>query len=251
MKKTLFIILISTQVIFSQNIDSLFVAGNNLYKNGKYEEAIKTYRKIEAKKFVSAELFYNLGNSYYKMNRVGPSIYYYEKALKLNPLHNDTKNNLIFARRLALDNIELLPQTLIQKFKKRYVKLLSYDQWAVFTIIFSFVGSLAFFMFYTSKNSSTKKTYFIISAISFILLSLALFTTYSRYKYSKNNIEAIVFAEEVTVRSAPILNSEKIFQLHEGTKVLVLDSIDSWKKIKISDGKLGWLISEDIKLLTD
>ena len=83
-------------------------------------------------------MYYNLGNSYYKLNKVGPTIYYYEKALKLNPLNDDVKNNLVFAKRLALDNIEELPKTIFQKFNKNYLQKLSYNQWAIVVVVFLF-----------------------------------------------------------------------------------------------------------------
>ena len=73
--------------------------------------------------------------------------------------------------------------------------------------------------------------------------------TLNQYNFAKNNKVAIVFAEETSVRNAPTLNSEEVFTLHEGTKVTVLDSIDDWKKIKLADGKIGWIIAEEIKLL--
>ena len=81
-----------------------------MYKNQNFEKAIELYKKIESKGLHSSELYYNLGSSYYKLNKVGPSIYYLEKALKINPLNEDAANNLIFAKRLALDKIEELPK---------------------------------------------------------------------------------------------------------------------------------------------
>ena len=251
MKKILFLLLIIANSVTAQNVDSLFVSANNLYKNGKFNEAILLYKKVESKALVSSELYYNLGNSYYKLNKVGPSIYYYEKALKLNPLNEDVKNNLIFAKRLALDNIEQLPQTLLQKFNTNYLQKLSYNQWAIVAIIFSVLASLLFLLFYFAEGSSKKRFYFTTSIVSFIILITSLFITYNQYNLSKNKIEAIVFAEKTDVRNAPTLNSEEVFTLHEGTKVFVLDGVDNWKKIKIKDGKLGWVIASDIKLLND
>ena len=251
MKKILFLLLIIANSVTAQNVDSLFVSANNLYKNGKFNEAIELYKKVESQALVSSELYYNLGNSYYKLNKVGPSIYYYEKALKLNPLNEDVKNNLIFAKRLALDNIEQLPQTLLQKFNTNYLQKLSYNQWAIVAIIFSVLASLLFLLFYFAEGSSKKRFYFTTSIVSFIILITSLFITYNQYNLSKNKIEAIVFAEKTDVRNAPTLNSEEVFTLHEGTKVFVLDGVDNWKKIKIKDGKLGWVIASDIKLLND
>ena len=115
MKKLLFLLLITTNLTIGQNIQELFNSANDLYRQEKIEQAIEIYQKIESKGMVSSELFYNLGNSYYKLNKVGPSIFYYKKALELNPLNQDVKNNLVFAKRLALDNIEELPKTVFQK----------------------------------------------------------------------------------------------------------------------------------------
>ena len=249
MKRILFLLMIIANTVTAQNVDSLFVTANNLYKNGKFEEAIEKYKKVASQELVSSELYYNLGNSYYKLNKVGPSIYYYEKALKLDPLNEDVKNNLIFAKRLALDNIEELPKTVLQKFNKNYLQKLSYNQWAIVVIVFSFLGSLLFLLFYFAEIPSKKRFYFATSIISFIFLLSTIFITYNQYNYSKKNKEAIVFAEKTEVRNAPTLNSEEVFTLHEGTKVYVLDAVDNWKKIKLADGKIGWIIADDLKEL--
>jgi tetratricopeptide (TPR) repeat protein len=235
--------------VFTQNTEELFNKANNLYKNDKLDEAIEFYKQIEAQGMASSELFYNLGNSYYKLNKVGPSIYYYEKALKINPLNEDAKNNLIFAKRLALDNIEELPKTVFQKLNENFLQKLSYNQWAIVIIVFSFLGSLLFLFFYFATTPSKKRFYFVTSTLSFILLVFAFLITYQQYSFAQNNKEAIVFAEKTEVRNAPTLNSDEVFTLHEGTKVVVLDTIDDWKKIKIADGKLGWIIASEIKII--
>ena len=152
MKKILFLLLIIANSVIAQEADSLFVSANNLYKVEKYTEAIEKYKKIEALEVVSTDLFYNLGNSYYKLNKVGSAIYYYEKALILDPLNEDVKNNLVFAKRLALDNIEELPKTVLQKINSNYLQKLSYNQWAIIVVIFSFLGSLLFLLFYFYLN---------------------------------------------------------------------------------------------------
>jgi tetratricopeptide (TPR) repeat protein len=251
MKKILFLILIVANSISAQNADSLFYSANDLYKNEKFEKAIELYKQIESKGLTSSELYYNLGNSYYKLNQVGPSIYYFEKALKRNPLNEDVKNNLIFAKRLALDKIEELPKTVFQKFNINYLQQLSYNQWAVVVIVLSLLGSVLFLLFYFADAPSIKRLYFITSSLCFILLIGALLITFNQYSLSKNNKEAIVFAEKTEVRNAPTFNSEEVFTLHEGTKVLVLDAVDNWKKIKLADGKIGWIIADEIKILAN
>ena len=251
MKNILFLLLVIANSITAQNTDSLFVSANTFYRNGAFEEAIKKYKEIETLDAVSSELYLNLGNANYKLNKVGASIFYYEKALRLNPLNADVKNNLIFAKRLALDNIEEVPKTVFQKFNKNYLQKLSYNQWAIVVVSFSFLSTILFLLFYFGYSPTKKRIYFTTSVLSFIALFLSVFITYSQYNQTKNKKEAIVFAEKTAVRSAPTLNAEAIFTLHEGTKVIVLDTIDNWKKIKIADGKQGWIIANEIKLLSN
>jgi tetratricopeptide (TPR) repeat protein len=251
MKKILFLLFMIANTINAQNVDTLFVSANELYRNGAFKEAIKKYKKIESQEMVSSELYLNLGNAYYRLNKVGPTIFYYEKALKLNPLNVDVKNNLVFAKRLALDNIEEVPKTVFQKFNTNYLQKLSYNEWAIVAVVFSFSTSIFFLFFYFGYSSRKKRIYFTTSGISLILLIFSVFITYSQYSITKKNKEAIVFVQKTEVRNAPTLNSEEIFTLHEGTKVIVLDAIDNWKKIKLVDGKQGWIIADEIKLLTD
>ncbi|MEZ7875751.1 MAG: SH3 domain-containing protein [Polaribacter sp.] len=247
MKKILFLLLVIANSISGQNADSLFVSANELYRNGAFEEAIKKYKEIETLDSVSSELFLNLGNAHYKLNKVGPTIFYYEKALKLDPLNTDVKNNLIFAQRLALDNIKEVPKTIFQKFNKNYLQILSFDEWAIVVVLFSFLTAILFLLFYFGYAPTKKRIYFSTSLFSFILLLFVVFITYNQYNQAKNKKEAIVFAEKTAIRNAPTLNSEEVFILHEGAKVIVLDAIDNWKKIKLADGKQGWIISEEIK----
>lgn len=251
MKNILFLLLLIANSISGQNADSLFVSANELYRNGAFEEAIKKYKEIETLDAISSELYLNLGNAHYKLNKVGPTIFYYEKALKLDPLNTDVQNNLIFAQRLALDNIKEVPKTIFQKFNSTYLQKLSYNEWAIVVVLFSLLTALFFLLFYFSYSPTKKRIYFTTSILSFIIFIFTVFITYNQYKQTKNKKEAIVFAEKTEVRSAPTLNAEEIFTLHEGTKVMVLDTLDNWKKIKIADGKEGWIIANEIKLLNN
>ncbi|WP_435254089.1 tetratricopeptide repeat protein [Tenacibaculum sp. A30] len=233
----------------AQNTNDLFSNANSLYKEGNYEEAIKLYKQIESQNIASSELYYNLGNCYYKLNKVAPTIYNYEKALQLNPLNEDAKNNLIFAKRLTLDRIEALPKSVFQKFNENYLQKLTYNAWAIVTVVISFIASILFLLFYFAYSPNKKRLYFSTSIISFLLLIISITITYSQYSQSKNTIEAIIFTEEISIKNEPTSNSDEVFTLHEGTKVLVLDSVDNWKKIKLADGKIGWTQSKNLKEL--
>jgi tetratricopeptide (TPR) repeat protein len=249
MRKILFLLLLITNLVCAQTAEELFETANTQYKEGKYSEAIISYEKIEKQNVISSELYHNLGNCYYKLNNVAATIYNYEKALLIDPLNEDAANNLVFAKRLTLDNIEELPKSFLQKFNANYLQKLSYDNWAILLVSLSFLGCLLFLLFYFAEIPSKKRFYFTSSIISFILLIFTVFITINQYNIGKKTIEAIVFSEKVAIKNAPTINSEDVFILHEGTKVNVLDAVDNWKKIKIADGKIGWVITDEIKLL--
>lgn len=250
MKKiVLFIFLFVSMGVFATQADSLFVKANKLYQSEKYSEALDLYKEIEKHNINSDDLLYNIANTYYKMNKVAPAIYYYEKVLQQSPNHVDAKFNLAFAKRMAIDNIEPLPKTLLQKINQGIVMKLTYNTWAWLAVGLSFLFAVLFLLYHFSYSTGSKRLYFITSFISAFLALLTIAIAYKNYDYVSSNQEAIVFAQQTEVKTAPTVSSEVGFELHEGTKVKVLESLDNWKKIKIADGKIGWIVAEDIKEL--
>lgn len=232
-----------------QTANELFENANTLYKEGKYQQAIEIYEQIESKKQVSSELYYNLGNAYYKLNKVAPSIYNYEKALQIDPLNEDAQNNLIIANRLTLDRIEELPKSVFQKINENVLQKLTYNSWAIITLLLSFLAATLFLLFYFSYTPSKKRFYFTTSILSFLILAIVLTITFTQYNQTINTVEAIVFVEEIEVKNAPTSDANEIFTLHEGTKVNIIDTVDNWKKIKLVDGKIGWSLANNLKEL--
>ena len=231
----------------AQNADSLFVQGNELYRQEKYGEALKAYQEIDSLGQESWALFYNMGNIHYKMNRVAPAIYNYEKALKLRPDQQDVLFNLEFANQMVLDNIEPLPRNLGQRFMDAVILKLTYDTWSKIAVGLAFLFALLFLMYHFSYSTSKKRFYFISSIISVVLVTTFVFFAFRNQLYVKSNIEAIIFAAEAEVMNAPTNTSDIYFELHEGTKVTVLESLDNWKKIRIADGKVGWIDQKHLK----
>ena len=153
MKKALILLVFIAHNLFSQTAEELFSIGNEEYKLEHYSEAIIRYQKIEDLGLSSSELYYNLGNCYYKLNQVAASIFNYEKALLLDPLNEDAQTNLIFAKRLTVDNIEEIPLTIFQKLDATIIKKLSFNEWALSAVTFSILGSLFFLLFYFFRLS--------------------------------------------------------------------------------------------------
>ena len=234
-------------VVFTQSVDELFATANDLYKKGEYQEAIDAYEKITEFNVESEDIYFNLGNSYYKLNRIAPSIYNYEKALKINPIHEDAHINLEFANRMALDAIEILPKTIFQKFSENVIYKLTYEAWAIIGVTLSFLGALLFLLYHFSYTSRKKLFYFNTSILSALLLIVSVVFAFKAFDFEENTKTAIIFENVTDIKNAPTFNSDTVFQLHEGTRVQVLDAIDDWKKIKLADGKIGWIVAENLK----
>lgn len=236
--------------LFAQN-NTLFERATEAYNAGEFNKSIEFYEKILGNEQHSAELYFNLGNAYYKLGEIGPSIYYYEKALLLKPSDNEIKNNLSYANNMRLDAIEAMPKTAFSRFYDATIKQLSFDAWAYLAVSMIFLFVACYVTYYLLSSSTYKRITFITSLVAMGLCVASILFAYLQYeKYQANN-PAVIFSREVTITAEPNENSERIFTLHEGTKVNVEESFDQWQKIKIADGQTGWLPKETIRLLKD
>lgn len=231
--------------------EGLFDKASEAYNQGAYDEALTHYQQILDSGSHSAALYFNMGNAHYKKNEIAPSIYYYEKALLLSPNDPEIQNNLVFARNMTLDDITPLPQPDLERFYRRLLSLLSIDGWAYAGIGFGLLFVLAYLFFLGSNTPNKKRIALISSLIAMAFAVVSTILSLLRYQaYQKDN-PAVIFAREVPVRSEPNERGEAIFLLHEGTKVQVEDSLDTWQKIELADGQVGWIPAEALRLLKD
>ena len=244
MKKIIFIILLTTQVFFAQNG---FEKGNELYQKLEYDQAITAYESVLKTNKHSSELYFNLGNCYYKLNKAAPTIYNYEKALVLNPNDSEIRNNLKFAQKLTIDEIKEVPKVGFAKLIQKVTSEFHYNTWAWISVVISTAFLLFFIGYYFSQISFSKRLFFFgMFLLVFLLLisvSAALFEK-SRYDNEK---PAIVFAETAEMKNEPLKLSSNIIVLHEGTKVFVQETLGDWKKVQLTDGTEGWIEKNAIK----
>ncbi|TVZ52803.1 tetratricopeptide repeat protein [Dokdonia sp. Hel_I_53] len=243
------LILVSTASLYAQAPSQIFEMGNAHYAEGRYQEAIDTYRKILDSDLESAGLYYNLANAHYKLNNVAPSIYYYEKAKLLDPTDNEINNNAQFAQKMKIDGITPLPESIFKKWHSSILNFLTIDGWAYTTVFFVFLFVVLFVSYYFVSQSATKRILFLSFTVSLIIAGISLMFAYNAFAKAEKDNPAIVFAIESQVKSEPNLRSTDAFTLHEGTKVMILDTVKNWNQIRIADGKTGWIQAADVKKL--
>lgn len=244
MKKTLYLLLLTSQFFFAQNG---FERGNALYQKGKYEEAIAAYETILDSKRESAELYFNLANCYYKLNKVAPAIYNYEKALVLSPNDPEIQNNLAFAHKLTIDEIKVVPKVGFSKMLRDFTGAFHYNTWAWTTVALSGFFLLFFVGYYFSQLTLSKRIFFIGMFLLVFLILLSGLAAIFEKSHFQNERPAIVFAEIIQVKSEPKSSSSDVFMLHEGAKVFLHESIENWVKIELTDGSEGWIENAAVK----
>ncbi|NQY27835.1 MAG: tetratricopeptide repeat protein [Flavobacteriaceae bacterium] len=248
MKYLIYILLLITSFGYAQN-EQLFEKANGLYNSEKYNEAVQVYQQLLSTKNHSVSLYFNLGNAHYKLNQLAESVYYYEKALQLDPANEDVLTNLTFANNMRIDKIDLIPTTGFSKMFSSIVNMLSFDTWAILGVVFMMFFIVSFVGYSQSKFTNRKRFFFIVSLFSLFLSVLSVAFAYQQEATTINEKYAIVFAKESQVKSEPKFNSDEAFQLHEGTKVSVFEDFEGWTKIKLTNGSVGWIISKDVKRL--
>jgi len=241
-------LIITSLFVKSESIKS-FNTANDFYAKGNYEEAIKEYQSIINNDNISTDIYYNLGNCYYKTEDVPNAILNYEKALKLKPDNEDALFNLKMANKLTIDKIDRLPELFIGNAWRNLTTSKTVDSWAYYAIGLIFLSLLFFISYLLMQQVIIKKSGF-YAGLFFLGLSLFTFLMASQH----NNIvsqssEAIIFAPTITIQSEPNESAEKLFTLHEGTKVTLLEENNDWSKIKLPNGNVGWIKSDDIKTI--
>ena len=150
---------------------------------------------------------------------------------------------------MTIDAIDKIPEVGFSKIVKNTANTFSFDIWSWISIVLMMAFVVLFLSYYFSNTTSRKRFTFIGSIASLLLCFVALSFAFNKYSLDKNNNPAIVFTQESQVKSEPNLRSAEAFKLHEGTKVQILDTVNNWKKVKLADGKTGWILNDDIKAL--
>ena len=243
MKKVIFIIsVLFVYVGLSANNNNEQISkANQFYHKAQYNEALQIYKKVLESGVESSELYYNIGNDFYKLGNNTSAILYFEKAKKLAPGDASIEHNLAVANLKVVDKIEILPQFILYRWLNKIEDFLFVDQWAIFVIIFFIIFLVSLFFFIFTRIVFVKKLSFGFM-IFFLIVTISSFViTEMQYSRIKNNKEAIVFSPSVTIKSSPDEKSTDLFILHEGTKVKLIDNIGEWTEIKMPNGTVGWL----------
>lgn len=220
-------------------LTTLFADANAQYAEGNYAEAATQYEQILQEQ-PTAEVYYNLGNAYFKQGELAQSILAYERALRLKPSFKDAKHNLQFAQSRIIDNIEDTQSFFLSNWLKAIRNALSQRVWMVGSIILFIMALVGFFLFAFSQTLWLRKTAFYCSVVALVVSVMACANAGSLYQRDTQRSEAIITQGIVNAKSSPDRSGNDLFTVHEGTKVEIHEVIGDWCCVHVGNN-IGWM----------
>ncbi len=218
---------------------------NQLYQEGKYQQAATLYQKLEDTGQTSASLQYNMGNAYYKADDIANAMLHYERALHLSPKDNDIQHNIDFARKSILFKAETYPLIFYKRWLKNLVNTFSSTIWLLLATLLVWAALYAAYRFLYGQNRNQRKRLFALGSFITFCSLLCLIFGFIRYSWETQKDHAIIFAQEpLQIKTGPSDDSQTQFKLSAGNKVKIADELDDWTKILLEDDKEGWIESK-------
>ncbi len=221
--------------------------GDSCYRVGDYAGAISVYEAVLSNGFTSAELYYNLGNAYYRTDDFPRAILNYERAIRLKPSMKDARENLALAQSKTIDHIDNLPRLFIARWIDALRTGVTPAAWRTIWLILLALTTAAILTVTLGRNTILRRWALGIGIALGILFLISTAFLISSTHWRNAHSEAIVMQQSVSVKGSPENQSTDKMILHAGTRVHISESLEGWNKITIADGTSGWCPSEAIE----
>lgn len=239
----------ATSKLGSRNLVISKSLADSAYIRNDFTTAIQIYEMI-LRTGESADIYYNLGNSYYKIGDIAKAILNYERALILKPANKDIRSNLEIARAKTVDKVTDVPELFFITWLKSITNSMGIQSWAIIAISFFLLFIVSIYIFFFSTKIVARKTFFILALFFLVFCVIANISAAFQRRGRLNRMNAIIISPSVTIRSTPNDNGTSLFILHEGRKVFIKDdSMKDWKEIQLEDGNVGWVKKNDLEVI--
>ncbi|MCK9281102.1 MAG: tetratricopeptide repeat protein [Melioribacteraceae bacterium] len=249
MKKLLLLIILFSSILDAQNETNFFNEGNKLFKEKQFNKAIEKYGEILKLNKGNATVYYNLGNSYFRIGQLGYSVLFYEKALKIDPNFEDAEFNLAVVKARTIDKINPIPKLFLFEWWEGIINIFDVNGWLIVLSVLFALFLIALFNYLRGRRIETQKISFFSSSLLFALLIFFGLVVVGRINFNERNIRGVVVVNMVSAKYAPDEKSSDAFILHEGADFKIEDKIDNWYKIRLTDGKIGWIERKALEVI--
>lgn len=231
----------------AQNIDERMQQASAFFRNGEFEKAIKIYEELRSEGYEGSSLYFNLANSYYRIGKLGYAILNYERALKNSPSDEDIKHNLAFANLSTVDRIQPLPTFFLFEWWDTLLTSLSVNGWTYIVFLFYIFLMILIVAYFFAKTIFQQKLILFsgLGILTILLLIVSLLIV--KINREENVRGGVVIEQSITVKTSPDAKSTDAFVIHEGLKVNLEDQLDEWVKIRLADGKVGWVENDSVE----
>lgn len=243
----LIILLNSSGFLFAERITEIMLKGSDLYRNGEFGKAIEAYEQIIDEGYEGTSLFFNLGNCYYRTGKIGYAILNYERALEISPSDEDVKHNLAFANLSTIDRIQPLPEFFLFEIWESILSTFSVNGWIYLTYFFYIALLLLLIAYFFVKTIYQQKLVLFSGLSVLLILALTISLLFVKINREETLVHGVIVEQAVTVKNSPDQKSSDAFVIHEGLKVNIEDKLDEWIKIKLADGKIGWIENTSVE----
>jgi len=226
---------------FAQSPEELMQQGNKHYQAEQFEDAIESYQKILSQGYESYALYYNLGNAYFRSGKLGYAILSYEKGLKLSPGNEDLSYNLKIANARTVDKITELPKLFIIQWWDVLITSFSVSGWSYIVIVIYLIFLTSIGLYLLSGKIKIQRLSFLTGSASLAVFIISIVILISRYNHEATTNYGVLLEPIYSVKISPDTKSNDAFVIHEGIKFTVEDRVNDWYKIKMVDGKVGWI----------
>lgn len=245
----IFLTVCSCKNAFALDAKSLMQKANGLYQNNNFSEAAQIYQKLVDEDYEGTALYYNLGNAYYRLNKIGYAILNYERALRLSPGDDDVQHNLALANTKTVDNIEPLPKFFIFQWWESLLALFNLSGWTYTAYLFYLIILVSFGIYLISQKPQLQRYAFFSGVFSVVILLIVASLLTVKLNREVNIKNGVIVEPSVIAKVSPDKDSNDAFIIHEGLKVRLEDNIGNWYKIRLQDGKIGWANKQDIRVI--
>jgi tetratricopeptide (TPR) repeat protein len=225
----------------SQSADEIFIEANNAYDDGRYGDAVIAYESILEQGTATPELYYNLGNAYYRMDNLPYAILNYERANKLSPGDTDIQHNLSLASAKTVDRIEPIPQFFVLELFDNWIEDFGSGFWSAITVLSLWILAVMVYLLILGRSKRLRKVGLFGSTIMILLFFVSFSLAWQADTVESTQNDAIIMAPSAYVRSEPSGDATELFILHEGTKAEILDLRSEYFYIRLADGNKGWI----------
>lgn len=221
---------------------------DSLYATNNYLGAIEAYENIIEETGANADIYYNLGNAYYKEENIAKSILNYERALLLDPSDSDIKFNLLLAKNKTIDKESEPYEIFFMQWIKNIINILPMTIWTIIAIVTFIILLVSLSIFLFTSKIGVRRTCFIVALITLFTTIFANLAALHHYSALTNRTAAIIMHPSVTAKSTPDTSGTDLFIIHEGRKVTISDdTMKGWKEIELEDGTIGWIPANTIE----